>query len=157
MSNLTQEQREVLLFVHQSQHEESMQHRQSIFNAFSLSMAGLMAIVAGAIAPGYMASNLKWGVGVAVAVVCVFIIHFIRQQRQESEKAMGILRTIEKQLELYENGKYILGTSVLPQGFTKSPTRLLGFTRGDWFAIFALVFLGLSIIAVLFLLPLPQP
>lgn len=38
MEELSEQQREILLFVHQSQHEESLQHRRSILNAFSLSI-----------------------------------------------------------------------------------------------------------------------
>jgi hypothetical protein len=157
MEKLNQEQQEVLLSIHQSQHEESMGHRQSIFRAFSLSMAGLMAVLAGAVAPGYMAPDLKWGVGVAVVVACVFIIRFIRQQRQESERAMQILRTIETRLGLYEKDKYVPEKSVLPEEFSKPQAIRMGLSRGDRFLVVALVMLGSSIIGVLMLLPAPRP
>lgn len=64
MEELSEQQREILLFVHQSQHEESLQHRRSILNAFSLSMTGLMAIMAGAIAIGHMSVNLTFPIPV---------------------------------------------------------------------------------------------
>jgi len=99
MEELSEQQREILLFVHQSQHEESLQHRRSILNAFSLSVTGLMAIMAGAIAIGHMSVNLKNGVVIAIVVVWVSVIAFIRQERQKSEEAMEILRSIEEPLK----------------------------------------------------------
>ncbi len=99
MEELSEQQREILLFVHQSQHEESLQHRRSILNAFGLSMTGLMAIMAGAIAIGHMSVNLKNAVLIAIVVVWVSVIAFIRQERQKSEEAMEIPRSIEEPLK----------------------------------------------------------
>ena len=73
MEELGKEQREVLLFIHQSQREESLGHRHSMLSAFSLSMTGLMAILAGAIAIGHISPGTKWGVALAIVVVVLSI------------------------------------------------------------------------------------
>ena len=146
MGKLNPEQLEILLHIHQSQHERSLAHLNAIFNAFSLSVTGLMVLTAGVMTLNYIPANLKWLVVVAVAVVCVCIILYIRDQRQASERAIEIFRAIDTQLELFEKDKYLQGKSVLPWEYAEPQPTWMGFSRRvDRLLIFLLVFLALII------------
>lgn len=155
MNKLTQEQREILMFVHQHQHEASLGHRQAILNAFSLTMTGLMAMMAGAIAIGKMSIASKLGFSFATIIVCTITVLFIRLQRQKSEEAMKILRSIEGPLGLYEKNAYLSGESVLPESFTKSQKTWMGFTKIDRILTGSVILLSLSLILVVVCLPGP--
>ena len=153
MEKLSQEQREILLFVHQHQHEASLGHRQAILNAFSLTMTGMMAMMAGAIAIGKMSITSKLGFSFAVIIVCTITAFFIRLQRQKSEEAMKILRSIEGPLGLYEKNTYLPGESVLPKSYSKPQSTRTGFTTIDQILIGSVVLLSLSVILVVVFLP----
>lgn len=153
MEELNSEQRQTLRFIHQAQRDESLGHRKSIFNAFSLSMAGLLVVLAGVVSADAMLPILKGVISFAVVVVGIMICSFIWQQRQESEKGMKIMRQIERQLGLYDVGRYISGQEVLPTELQGPTNMKLGITKGDWFQVIPLVLLALSIIVVVILLP----
>jgi type IV secretory pathway VirB3-like protein len=158
MGKLDPEQLEILLHIHQSQHERSLAHLNAIFNAFSLSVTGLMVLTAGVMTLNYIPANLKWLVVVAVVVVCVCIILYIRDQRQASERAIEIFRAIDTRLELFEKDKFLQGKSVLPQKYAKSQPTWMGFSRRvDWLLVLPLVILALVIIVVTLQLPPPPP
>ena len=70
----------VLLQVYQGQRDESLAKRQTIFNIFSLAMAGLITLVAGILAIGRMDIGSKVVVGFAVAIVLGSLICFIRDR-----------------------------------------------------------------------------
>jgi hypothetical protein len=156
MEKLNPEQLEILLHIHQSQHERSLAHLNAIFNAFSLSVTGLMVLTAGVMTLNYIPANLKWLVVSAVLAVCVCIILYIRDQRQASERAIEILRAIDTQLELFEKGKYLPGKSVLPEEYAELQPTWMGFSRRvDWLLVSPLVVLALVIIIVTLQLPPP--
>src|SRR5206468_5100631 len=121
------------------QRAESLQHRQSLFNAYSLSLAGLMAIAAGVLAVSDLDAGMRWVVAILVVVVCVTMLLLIHKQRTESEKAMRIMRRIEVYLRLCEPGALIPGESVLPEDFVRPPVVRFGLTTGDWLQAGALI------------------
>ncbi len=156
MEGLTREQQEILLHIHQIQHDQSLSHRQSIFNAFSLALAGLMALMAGALAPGKMSLGLKIPVSTAVVAACVIIIIYIHRQRESSERAMGIIRAIDKRLDLFEPNEYLPGKSVLPETYACPQPKWGGFsTRIDVWLVSALVVLSGAVIGIVWALPTP--
>lgn len=147
---------QILLHVEETQHEQSLAHRQSIFNAFSLGTAGLAALLAGAIAPGQMSQGLKYPVISAVIVTCLFVIVYIHQQRDSSERAMGIVRDIDQKLRLFSEGTYLGKKAVLPGSYTWTQPNLCGFSwRIDVWLVLALVLLGAAIIFAILALPIP--
>ncbi len=157
MGKLDPEQLEILLHIHQSQHDRALAHLNAIFNAFSLSVTGLLVLAAGVMTRDYISFNLKWLMIVAVVVVCVCIILYIRDQRLASERAIEIFRAIDTQLELFEKDKYLQGKSVLPQEYAKSQPTWMGLSRRvDWLLVLPLVILALVIIIVTLQLP-PAP
>jgi hypothetical protein len=151
------ERREILLFVHQSQHEESLEHRQSILSAFSLSMAGLLAIMAGAITTNSLSVPAKVGIGVGVFIAFASVTLFIRQQRRKSESAREIQRNIERELSLYEENVYLDEQAVLPQKFETPQRDFLGLTHVDLTLIAPLFLLSVCIIVVVSLIPSLPP
>jgi hypothetical protein len=153
MDDNDQQPQEILLSVYEAQRQESLQHRQTIFNTFSLSMVGLMAILAGVIAPGHMPSTLKWPVAIAIVIISISTIRFIRQQRQESEKAMRIMRSVENHLGFYEPGRYWPDQSLLPKEYSKSHTTWTGLSRADLFSAASILLLGIVIIILLVCMP----
>ncbi len=149
---------EILLHFHQSQHEEALQHRQSILNSFSLSTAGLLALLGGAIAAGYMSLALKCVVGGAAFIVYWLIGLFIGAQRRKTEEAMHIMRTIEKQLRAYDVGTYVPDEPLLPERFKNPQTICLGLlSRGDILQVVTLLLLFAAIAVVLYSLPISPP
>ena len=155
MEKLGQEQREILLFVHQHQYEAPLGHRQAILNAFSLTMTGMMAMMAGAIAIGKMSITSKLGFSCAIIIVCTITALFIQRQRQQSEEAMKILRSIEGPLGLYEKNAYLPGDSVLPESYSRPQSTRMGFTKIDQLLVGSVVLLSLSAILVVVCLPGP--
>jgi hypothetical protein len=59
MDELKMIDREVLLAVYEGQRAESLQHRQSMLNSYGFAFAGLVAIGAGAVAPGSLSVWVK--------------------------------------------------------------------------------------------------
>jgi len=112
---------ELLLAVYEGQRAESLQHRQTIFNSFSLSMAGLLAIAAGVVAPGHLSCELKVIIAVVVLFVVISITYFICTQRAKSEEAMKIMRELEKHFRLFDKGTIIEGKQILPDKYKQSP------------------------------------
>jgi hypothetical protein len=153
MGESESQKQEMLRFVHQSLHETSLQHRQSIFNIFSLSIAGLMVVLGGVISINKMSYNLKCVIGVEVTIACFILLVFMWQQRSKSEKAMKIMRKIEIQLRLCEGNVYLPNEPVFTEEFCK-PKTWLGLTYGDWLQVLIIVSLGLAIIVSLYLLPI---
>jgi hypothetical protein len=147
-----EQKREILIFVHQSQRDESLEHRKSIHTAFSLTMAGLAAILAGVISAGQIGSYQKVGVGIAIMSLCFITLLFMRQQRQEARAAMDILIPIEEELELYEKDIYLKDKSVLPDEFRKPKPTTIGLTRGDRLQAICIFILSFIILGVLVLL-----
>lgn len=153
MDNDNQQLQKILLSVYEAQRQESLQHRQTIFSTFSLSMVGLMAVLAGVIAPGHMPSTLKWPVAIAIVVISISTIRFIRQQRQESEKAMRIMRSVEDRLGFYDPGRYLPGQPLLPAEYSRSHATRTGFSREDLFSAASILLLGIVIIILLVCMP----
>lgn len=143
---LYEQDQEVLLAVYEGQRAESLQHRQSLFNAYSLSLAGLMAIAAGVLAVSDLMVGLRVVIAAVVVVVCVSMFLLIHKQRAESEKAMQIMRRIESYLQLFESGALIPGESVLPPGFANPPVLKCGLTEGDWLQAGALILVSIGIL-----------
>jgi len=131
MNELKEDQLETLRFIHQSQREESLEHRKSIHSVFGLSVAGLAATLAGVIAAQDISMGKRWVILLAVGGLCASTLAFMSQQRRESEIAMGIVRRIERRLGLYDDGVYLQGQSVLPQTFAESTIDEFGFSPGD--------------------------
>ncbi len=153
---------ETLRSVRQSLHEESLGHRNSIFNVFSLTLAGLMTVLAGILALGHMQTSLKWSIVVAITLVWVAAVSFMHQQRRKSDYAMRIMRRIETQLELDKVGAYIPGMRVFPEDFTDESGRSTDesrgsriFSRGDWYLVLTLT--GLAVVMFVTLSQLPDP
>jgi len=136
VDELHSEQKEILRFVHQSQHEEALAHRQSISNAFSLSLTGLMVILGGVISVEQKPSWFRWGIPIAVIFICWVEICFMKQQRRETEKAMEILIQIERQLGLYEKDRYLPDKPVFLEEFSTTtsvgPYHRPGLKRRGW-------------------------
>jgi FtsH-binding integral membrane protein len=124
---------DVLLAVYQSQRQEALQHRQNMFNAFSLTVAGFMVILAGVVSTSSLSCVLRWVVGLAVVVICLVVILFIRQQRRKTREGMSILLPIERELRLFERGEYLQDRSVLPSDFSTLPGTTMGLSHGDWY------------------------
>jgi len=144
---------ELLLAVYEGQRTESQQHRQTIFNSFSLSMAGLLAIAAGVVAPGHLLVELKWIIAAVVFIVLASISIFIRSQRAESEKAMKVMRKIERHLRLFKKSAFITDETVLPLEFSQPPRFTLGMTKADWFHVSSLALVSIGIWLLLVFLP----
>lgn len=134
---------DILLSVVQGQRQESIQHRQTILNLFSLSIAGLMVILGGVISANKLSCELIWIIGIGIGTICICIPLFICQQRKESDKGMEVMRTIEKHLKLYKENSFIPGKSILPGSFANEKR---GLTTADYFQTFTIIFLGLIII-----------
>lgn len=145
--------KDLLLAVYEGQRSESLQHRQSLFNAFSLSLAGLLAMAAGVLAAPKLDTGLRWLVAGVVVIVCASMFMLIRKQRAESEKAMCIMRRIESYLRLFEKGSVIPNETVLPSDFATPPCLPCGLTAGDWLQAGALVLVGVGILGLLYFLP----
>jgi len=107
---------EWLLAAYQGQRAEAAQHRQNIFNAFTFSMAVLLAIAAGVVAPGHLAAQLKCMIALVTLIWWASILIFIKSQRMQSDKAMRVMRTIGHYLKLGESGALIPDATVLPPG-----------------------------------------
>jgi hypothetical protein len=154
MEELGKEQREVLLFIHQSQREESLAHRRSILTAFSLSMTGLMAILAGAVAIGHISPGTKWGVALAVVSVVLSVFCFIWGQRKKAEEGMEIVRSVEGRLRLFQPGVYLAEDFRLPESF-KGPARtpVSPLTWNDLCEVVSLGLLALIVILVVCTFP----
>jgi len=136
---------DTLLAVYEGQRAESLQHRQSIFNAFSVSLAGLLAIAVGVAAQDHLEPPLKWTIAIAVFIVWVSIFIFIRSQRAESEKAMDVMRKIESNLKLFEEDAFISKDTVLPPDLAVSPTLILGMKKADRFLVGSLAFVTIGV------------
>jgi hypothetical protein len=74
--------KEILLAVYEGQRAESLQHRQSLFNAYSLSLAGLMALAAGVLATPKPTLGLKIIVGMMVLAVCLSMFKLIAMKHR---------------------------------------------------------------------------
>lgn len=146
------ESKEILLAVYESQRQESLTHRQSIFNTFQFSLLGLMAILAGIVAPGKLSCNLKIAITVSILLLTTASVFFIRRQRNESEKAMNLMRNIERKLGLYETGRY-LEEELLPIDYQESHVGIWGLSRSDWLSVGSIVLIALSIVIVVIILP----
>jgi len=144
---------ELLLAVYEGQRAESLQHRQTIFNSFSLSMAGLLAIAAGIVAPGHLPVELKCIIGSVVLIVLASISIFIVSQRAESEKSMKIMRKIELHLNLFEPNAVITDDTVLPKKYSKPARFTLGLTTADWHHVGSLILVSIGIWILLLFLP----
>jgi hypothetical protein len=153
MEELSKEQREVLLFIHQSQREESLGHRHSILTAFSFSMTGLMAILAGAIAIGHISPGTKWGVALAIVVVVFSIFLFFWGQRNKAEEGMRIVRSIDERLRLHEPGEYLAERPLYPESFKRPAPTPIPLTPNDWCALASLCVLAFLVILVICTLP----
>ncbi|MGA2300223.1 MAG: hypothetical protein ABSG77_05965 [Candidatus Acidiferrum sp.] len=144
---------ELLLAVYDGQRAEAAQHRQSIFNAFTFSMAGLLAIAAGVVAPGHLDTKLKCTIWLVTVILWFSTSIFIRNQRGESDKAMEVMRKIERHLKLFESGVLIPGVAVLPQDFAQASSRWLKMSKADRFHVAWLAALTIGLWLVLLSLP----
>ncbi|MFC2004812.1 hypothetical protein ACFLUY_01165 [Chloroflexota bacterium] len=145
---------ENLRLVYQSQIEKTKGHHNSIFNAFSLSIAGLLVLLAGIVNVGFMLFCNKWIIGFTVSIIGLVVLVFIIQQRREIEKARIIMRPIERKLRLYDEGAYIPETRILPRQFEgKFPI----LTKGDWLLVIPIVLLVIAIAILLVSLPNTLP
>ena len=150
MDKLDPGQLETLRFIHQSQREESLDHRKTIHSAFGFSIAGLAATLAGIIAANDIAPGRKWVILLAIVGLCASNIAFMAQQRQESEAGLEIVRRIERRLGLYESGTYFDGESVLPYSFQQSKIDEYGFNPGDRLQVACLLIVSCLIAVVLY-------
>jgi hypothetical protein len=144
---------EVLLAVYQGQRAEAAQHRQSIFNAFAFSIAGLLAIAAGVVAPGHLGAQLKWMIAIVTLIVWVSMCIYIRSQRVESDKAMAVMREIERHLKLFDKGALIPDVAILPPAFAYPARRWLKMSKADWFHVGSQAALTMGLWFVLLFLP----
>jgi uncharacterized membrane protein YhhN len=143
----------LLISVYNGQRSESLQHRQSLLNAYSLSLAGLMAIAGGILVAPKVTAASRWIIVAVVVIVCVSMFMLIRRQRAESEKAMCIMRNIENHLGLFSVGTLIPNEIVLPEEFTKSPHMRCGLTSGDWLQARTLLLVGIGIVSLVLFRP----
>ncbi len=145
---------EILLHVHEIQHQVSLAHLNAIFSAFSLTLTGLLVLAAAVVTLGRISLNLKFPLVLVVVVVWLVMTYLIRDQRQASERAIRIARAIDTELGLFQNDKYLAGKSVLPDEYSKPQQTLKGFSRRvDLPLVFALGVLSLGLILVICLLP----
>ncbi len=145
---------EILLHVHQTQHDVSLAHLNAIFNAFSLTVTGLLVLTAGIVTIGHIPFDLKSPMIVVVLVVFGFISNLIRDQRRASERSVKIFRAIDTELGLFDKGKYLAGESVLPMEFSNPQRTLMGFSlRVDLPLVITLAVLTVGLVAVIFLSP----
>lgn len=155
MKKIASEQQEILLHVHGIQHAVSLAHLNAIFSAFSLTLTGLLVLTAAVFTLGHMSICLKFLLCFVVLAVCLVMLNLIRDQRQASERAIGIARAIDWELGLFENDRYLTGKTVLPEEYSKPQPTLKGFSRRvDLPLVLALVALSLGLIVIIFSLPI---
>jgi hypothetical protein len=144
---------EVLVAVYEGQRTESLQHRMSILNSYGFAMAGLIALGAGAMAPGRVSLPIKVLLTFAILLICASFCGFIKKQRSEAEKGLAILRDLERHWNVHvcdESGS----SSLLPLEWS-SPTRLQwGLTRCDLYQVGSSLLLGVLVLLVAWWLPL---
>ncbi|SDO94896.1 hypothetical protein [Desulforhopalus singaporensis] len=145
-----QEKNEILISVYSGQRQESLQHRQSIYNSFSLAIAGLLVILGGLLAGGPINTYIRVVSGIGILAFCIYISLFIKQQRNESDKGLAIMLKIEKEWGLYEKDRYIKNETVLPESFAV-PGRMAGeYSIADFFHSYILFILAAINILVIF-------
>jgi hypothetical protein len=144
---------DVLIAVYEGQRSESLQHRQSMLNAFSLSLTGLLALAAGVLAAPNLDIKLRCLLAFVVFVVCVTMTRLIQKQRIESEKGMSIMRKIEAHLRLFTKGGVIPNETILPPSFAKSMRLTCGLNGADWLQAGTLLIVGVGIVFLLAWLP----
>ena len=155
MVHIDKQDLDVLLHVHDAWRQESMGHRQSIFNTFSLSMVGFLAVLAGVLAPGALPGTLKVLVSIAVVVAALFMTAFIIHQRRQSEVAMNVVRRIEEILGMYERDRFIPAQALLPEPFSRSHASWIGLSPADWLQILAISLLATGITIIVIISPTP--
>ena len=148
MSKLSDEKHDVLLAVHHAQRLESLQHRQCIFNTFSLTLAGFMILLAAVISVGGVSYELKYLIGFAVGIIFVCVFWFIRRQRSESQKGMEILRQIDNYHGLFDKDTYCMEDSLLPSEWRKKRRLYMGFGEADLVLGLLLLATAVSIIVI---------
>ncbi len=137
MDELTDEK---LRFAYESLHRSALGSGQGIYNAFSLSMAGLLVLLGGVIASENITLNLKITIGIAVPLIGILICCFMRLQRNGVVKCVNKMREIEKKLNI---------DTVLPEDYSRPIRTHRGFTKADWTQIIALAVLVITIIVTL--------
>jgi len=148
---------DILLSVRQSQHEEAMGHTSAICSAFSLSVAGLLAMMAGVVAANSMPNTwFRLLLALAVAVAVCFIVCYMLDQRRKSDEARIIQSCIETELELCTEGRYLSGKSVLPpeccrKELTEQKKTGWSLTQADRYLVPPLISLGVLVILVILL------
>ena len=114
--------RENLRLVYQSQRQESLQHRRSISNAYTLVTTGLVVLL-GLLVTADSPPRLSLAIliGAVIPTMVFFTCWFMQRQRSEANKALGILIKIEQQLGFYQTGRYLPRDTVLPADWVNAP------------------------------------
>ncbi len=139
---------ENLRFAHESLHRDKLGHGQSIYNGFSLFMAGLLVLLGGIIGSGGLVQPLKITLSVALPIIFILICHFIWLQRGSVVKCTKSMRLIEEELK---------ASKWLPDDYRKAPQTCGGITRADWIIVLAMFILIITIIICLWCISVPRP
>jgi hypothetical protein len=133
---------QILLAVYDGMRAESLQHRGSISTAYGIAIAALLAIGGWAFTQDQLPLCQTMIVtGVSMLTGIGLLVLYIRRQRKESNKNMCVRIKIEDHFCLLKGGKYIEGSSILPQEWRRPPRTKWGLTAGDWVHVGSLLFL----------------
>jgi len=132
---------EDLRFAHNLLQKNALGHGTGIYNAFSLSMAGLLVLLGGVIASANRTSIPELPICIGVSIVGFLICRFMWLQRKASINCINKMGKIEKRLGI---------DVILPRDYRKPPITCKGFTKADWTLVTALVVLVILIIFTLY-------
>jgi hypothetical protein len=125
-----------------------------MLKSYGFAFAGLVAIGAGAVAPGSLSVWVKSALTIAIIAICVLLYLFVRNQRIKTDEGFAILRTLEKHWGVIKSDEAQTEFSLLPPKWCR-PVRLHGgLTPADWYQVGGTWSLGGLILLAIWLLPL---
>jgi FtsH-binding integral membrane protein len=141
------------LHFHSALRQESYGHRQSILRGFSLSVAGLLAVLAGVLSKGvHLPNHLGSWMVVGLFTLVILIIAFMFGQRRKSNEALRKALDIERRLSCYEPYAIFPDCTLLPPKWNVPRSSV---SRADILQFLTLVFLVIFISATVFFLRQP--
>ncbi len=138
----------IALHFHECLKQESLGHRQTILRAFSLSVAGLLAVIAGIISTeNRIQTPLSTWLTAGLFAVVIIMVKFMICQRIKSNEAINQALEIERRISCYCHDRIIPEKTLLPEDWN---TKHTGVTRADILQFCTLVGIVVFVAAIVY-------